>query len=450
MRTAAPARCDASVNRQEGYPAVRIICIAVPFVAFNYTMNTIRIVIVGAGFGGIYALKRFHQLFHGNARIQITLVSEKNYFLFIPLLHEVATGSINQSNIIEPIRKFLGCYINTLHIARATQVNLAQRTLDTTDGILSYDYLVLAPGSETNFYGTPGAQEHSFILKSLDGALKLKNHCIAMIEQGSHIGDRDKRKNALRFVIVCGGPTGVELAAELEEFMKHTFARYYSKEVMDDVSIMVLQKGSEVLPQFAKPLRAKSLEVLTKKGIDVRLQTSVTRVTGDVIELSDGSTLGTRTVVWTAGVKPVRIPFAEDVREGNGGKIAVNRYLHLEAYPEVYAIGDVAEVKTADGAALPALAQVAVQEAQIAADNIRRHIDGQALEPFSYKSAGSLVSLGQWMAVGEISRVVLWGHFTWWLWRANYLYHLISWRKKLQVMLDWTLNSFSPRDISQV
>lgn len=413
-------------------------------------MHPTRIVIVGAGFGGIYALKRFHELFHANKNIQVTLVNEKNYFLFTPLLHEIATGGINPQNAIEPIRKVLGCCLHTLCLGKATKIDLSKSMLETTAGNLPYDYLVLAPGAETNFYDIPGARDYSFSLKSLDDAIKIKNHCIALIEQASHISDSGRRKNVLRFVVVGGGPTGVELVAELQEFLKCTFSRYYSRDVIDDISIILVQKASELLSQFSKPLRVKSLEILKKKGINVRLETSVIRVSKDEIELENGETLGTKTVLWVAGIQPTTIPFTEIAEQDKNGRLKVNQYLQLEKHPEVYAIGDIALVKSENNAPLPALAQVAVQEARVAVDNIKRQINKQILKPFVYRSSGTLVSIGQWMAVGEISRFVLWGHLTWWLWRTTYLSKLISWQKKVKVAIDWTINAFSARDISRL
>jgi len=247
-----------------------------------------------------------------------------------------------------------------------------------------------------------------------------------------------------------GGPTGVELVAELQEFLKSTFSRYYPKDVIDDISIILVQKASELLPQFSKPLRTKSIEILKKKGIDVRLETSVTRVSKDEIELHNGEIIGTKTVLWVAGIQPINIPFTEAIEQDKNGKLKVNQYLQLEKHLEVYVIGDIALVKSENGSPLPSLAQVAVQEARVVVDNIKRQINKQILKPFVYKSSGTLVSIGQWMAIGEISHFVLWGHLTWWIWCTIYLSKLISWPKKVKVAIDWTINVFSARDISKL
>lgn len=413
-------------------------------------MEPIRIVIVGAGFGGTYSLKNLHKFFHRDSCVRIALISEKNYFLFTPLLHEVATGGINPENIAEPARKILGCCLHEFYLGKATRLNLKDRVIETIHGVLSYDYLVLAPGAETNFYDIPGAREHSFTLKSLDDTVRIKNRCVLLVEQASHVADRNARRNMLRFVIVGGGPTGVELAAELQEFLKKTFSRYYAKEIIEDISIVLVQKATELLPQLPKFSRKKSLEVLERKGIEIFLETEVAQVKKDNIEFTDGRILFTETVVWVAGIRPASIPFTQPVAHETNGRFKVNQYLQLEGHPQVFAVGDAAGAKGKDGAMLPALAQVAVQEAAVVAENIKRHIEGHALKPFVYRSAGVLVSLGQWMAVGEILNFTLWGRLTWWIWRTVYLSKLISWQKKIKVAIDWTINAFSPRDVSQL
>ncbi len=412
-------------------------------------MKSIRITIVGGGFGGVYVLKKLHKIFHQDRRVEITLISEKNYFLFTPLLHEVATGSINPINIIEPIRKILGCCLHTFHVGKVTKVNLDRHTLDTTAGSWTYDYLILAPGAETNFYDILGSKENSFTLKSLEDAIKLKNHCINIIDQASFIIDETERKKMLQFVVIGGGPTGVELASELEEFLKETFSHYYPKKIINDISIVIVQRSKEILSQFPKPLQEKSLKIIEKKGVKVLLNSVVKKVTADTVELEDGRILETKTVVWVAGVKPSEILFEEMVALEPNGKMKVNEYLQLEKYPFVYAIGDIAGAKNKDGTFIPMLAQVAIGEAETVAGNIKNQIDEQALKSFTYHSNGVLVSLGKWMAVGQIFNFNLSGHFAWWVWRTIYLSKLISWHKKVKVAVDWTINLFSSRDISQ-
>lgn len=414
-------------------------------------MSPIKILIIGNGFGGIYALKNLHKLFHNDKRVELTLVGEKNYFLFTPLLHEVATGGINPSNIIEPIREVLGCCLDKFYLGKSGEINLKDRTVKVENTFISYDYLVLAPGAETNFYNIPGAEKYSFPLKSINDAIKIKNHCVMVMEHASQVIDREERKKILRFIVVGGGPTGVELVAELEEFLKETFSHYYAREIIEDISITLIQKIPELMPQFGPKIRAKSLEILRKKGVKVMLNTEVKEVADSHIVLGNGTILATKTVIWVAGIKPREIEFDDAVAKTPDSRMIVNQYLQLENHQEVFALGDAVAFKDKNfNAFLPALAQVAEKQSLAVAKNIQLLIDGKIPKSFTYHHSGNLISLGRWMAIGEISNFTFWGRATWWLWRTVYLFKLISWRKKLRVAIDWTMNLFSPRDISQL
>ncbi len=410
----------------------------------------IKIVIVGGGFGGVYALLHLHKLFHGNEKVEISMVNKKNYFLFTPLLHEVATGNINPINIVEPIRKILGCCLHNFVVGEVIKADLDNKKLETSEGTLEFDYLVLAPGADTNFYGIPGAEDNSFTLKTLDDAIKLKGHLIDMVDKASLEMDPGKRKEMLSFVIVGAGPTGVELTAEMEEFLRHTFSKYYKKEVIDDISIKLIQRGEEILPQLSKPLRGRGAKTLEKKGVEIFLNSSVKKVEGGMVELEDGRILKSKTIVWVAGVKPAYVPFLKEVACEVGGRVKVKDTLDLDCYPYVYAIGDVAGHKSEDGALSPMLAQVAVKQSSVVAHNIKNHMEGRTLKSFFYKSSGSFVSLGKWMAIGEVHGLKIYGHFAWFVWRTIYLSKLVSMRKKVKVAVDWTMNIFSARDISRL
>jgi NADH:ubiquinone reductase (H+-translocating) len=410
--------------------------------------NPVKILIIGNGFGGTYALKHLDKIYKRSRNVEITLVGEKNYFLFTPLLHEVATGGINPENIVESIHKVLGRCLSNFYLGKAEFVDLEKKTVSVGEFRLPYDYLVLAPGAETNYYGIPGAEKYSMPLKTLECAIKIKNHVIKELERASHTKDENERKRKLTFVVAGGGPTGVELAAELVEFLKETFAHYYRDEVIKNISIVLIQKAPELMPQFGKKIRERSLKVLRKKGVDVRLNTGVTEVTHSHIVLDTGEILPTETVLWVAGIKPKEIKFSSEIEKTKDGRLVVNEYLELINQKGVFALGDVAAAKV-NGTYLPALAQVATKEAQTVARNIDLSTKGKSLKPFTYRHTGNLVSLGQWMAVGEISKFTFSGHITWWLWRTVYLSKLISFRKKIKVALDWTVNLFYPRDISQ-
>ncbi|MEX2052471.1 MAG: NAD(P)/FAD-dependent oxidoreductase [Candidatus Paceibacterota bacterium] len=408
----------------------------------------IRIIIVGNGFGGTYSLKYLDKLYKNSVNVEITLVGEKNYFLFTPLLHEVATGGINPENIVESIHKVLGRCLSSFYLGKAEYIDIEKKTVTVGEFHLPYDYLILAPGGETNFYDIPGAEKYSMPLKSLECAIKIKNRLIVQLERASHLMDKVERKKKLTFIVAGGGPTGVELAAELVEFLRDTFSHYYTRDIIDYIAIILIQKGPELMPQFNKKIREKSLAVIRRKGIDVRLNTEIIEVAASHVVLNNGEIIPTETVIWTAGIKPKELKFSKMVERDVNGRILVNETLELKGHKGVFALGDVAAFKH-KGSMLPALAQVAEKEARGVARNIGLLVEGKRPAPFHYHHSGDLLSLGQWMAVGELFGITLSGRFTWWLWRTVYLSKLISFKKKLKVAVDWTVNLFYPRDISQ-
>ena len=411
--------------------------------------KSVKIVIVGNGFGGIYTLKYLDKIFKKDKNVEITLVGEKNYFLFTPLLHEVATGSINPANIIESIHEVLGRCLSNFYLGKAEFVNLEEKELSVGEYKLPYDYLILAPGAETNYYNIKGAEENSFSLKSLENAIKIKNHLIVTLDRASHIKDRNERRKKLSFVIVGGGPTGVELSAEMAEFLRGTFSYYCNPEIIEDISITLIQKDKNLLPQLNPKIREKSLSVLKKYGINVIFGKKVVEINPSYVLLESGEQVLAETVIWVAGIKPKNIKFSAEINQTESGKILVNDFLQLPQYPNVFALGDVAAFTKKEGRALPALAQVAQKSGKAVATNIERLIQHKHPIPFSYTHSGDLISLGKWMAVGGIHGFNISGKFTWWLWRTVYLFKLISFKKKVKVALDWTVNLFAPRDISQ-
>lgn len=407
-----------------------------------------RVVVLGAGFGGVYALRRLHRTFHGKAHF--TIVNRQNYFLFTPLLHEVATGSLSASTIVEPLRTVFKCCGLDIRLGDVKKVRLADKVVETSSGDVPFDALILALGAETNFYGIPGAAEHALTLKSLRDAIGMKQRMIGAFDAAAMEKDEAKRRTLLRFAVVGGGPTGVELVAEMADFVFGTLFREYRAALGGaKPEILLLQQGPELIPQFTPATRAKALDTLRKKGIEVRLHAAVRAVDAAGVTLADGTRVETAFVAWVAGVKPVDVPFDVPVACDRAGRVTVDANLEIPGYPGTYVIGDQASFLQ-DGLPLPPFAQVAVGMAEHAAANLARRLDGVALLPFRYRSQGNLVSLGQWMAAAEIGPFRFWGHFAWWLWRTIYLTKFISFRKKFVIALQWTINLVSPRDDAKI
>jgi NADH dehydrogenase len=403
-----------------------------------------KIVILGGGFGGVYTLKYLHKFFH-NTDIKLVLVNKKNYFLFTPLLHEFATGSVSLENLVEPIREIIRCCDYEFIHGEVKRIDLEKKIVELNENKIDYDYLVIALGSKTNFYNIPGAEENSFTLKSLDDAIRLRNHFIHMFE----IASKDKDEGLLTFVIVGGGATGVELAAEMSDYFYKTFSKFYPKEVISKVKIILIERGNELIPQFSPKLRKIALEVLKKRNIKVILEKGVKEVGKDFIKLDDETIIKTKTVIWTAGVQPNLPEIIGNIEKDNKERLIVNEYLQVKNYENVFSIGDVCSY-IQNQKPLPQLAQVAVRQAEFVAKNIFNLIKNKPLEKFVYKHQGDLISLGRFFAIGEIKNFTFSGFFTWILWRGVYLSKVISNKDKIKTFIDWLLDFFYPRDITEI
>jgi NADH dehydrogenase len=408
-----------------------------------------KIVIRGGGFGGLYTYKSLYKQFSADD-IDVTIVNRTNYFLFTPLLHEVATGSVAHHQVVESIRQLIYKSGAKLHVADVLAIDCEQQTVKTSVAELSYDILVVAMGATTNFFNSPGAEEHSLVLKDLHDAITLRTTFIESFEKASEMKDEAARRAELSFAVVGGGATGVELAAETADLFMDTFATYY-KGIIDfkDVSLHLVNMSPDVLSMFDPILRAKALDRLRRSGVNVMLNTAVKEVREDGLVLADNTVLQASHVIWTAGVKPNPPMFTKPVAQDKGGRVIVNSALQIENYKNVFVIGDMASLAGPDGRPIPMLAQVAVAEGRHTGINIKRLLQGQELLPFVYESEGELASLGHWQAVAKIRGVRFSGPFAWFIWRTVYLFKFLSGSKKFKIIVDWTTNIFYPRDITK-
>jgi NADH dehydrogenase len=409
-----------------------------------------KIVILGGGFGGLYTLKSLLNEFSSH-EIEVTIVNRNNYFLFTPLLHEVATGTIAHHQVVESLRQIIykKKYVK-LHVAELVSVDCINQVVKTSIDELHYDVLVLALGATTNFFNAPGAEEHSFVLKDLSDAISLRIGLIDAFERASEVTDQKIRKEQLSFAVVGGGATGVELVAEMVELISDTFLKYYRCLIKrDDISIYLLNRDPEILMPFHPKLRKHALDTLKKKGVKVMLNMAVKEVKKGSILFEDGSILPVAHVIWTAGVKPNPPMFTHPVELDRGGRVVVNPMLQIKDCANVFVLGDMASFQDENGKPLPMLAQVAVNEGVHTGKNIKRMLSGKSLLPFKYKSQGGLASLGRGYAVADIHGIRFSGLFAWLLWRTIYLFKFMSFSKKFKIAVDWTINIFYPRDITK-
>ncbi len=430
-------------------------------------MRRPHVVILGAGFGGVYVAKRLKRAVR-NGEIDLTIINRTNSFLFTPLLHEVATGGLSPRTVAEPLREIFARTGVRIIQGQVESINSVGRRLSVRTGEhslkLDYDYLVIATGAETNFYGIPGAAENTLSLKSLKDAIKIRDRIIDAFEEAVVTEDEAKRRALLSFAIVGGGATGVEVAAELAEFIDGMVKRYYGDAHCrvgdprhcrrEEPKVALIHAGKELLEQFAPSLRASVYRHLSQKGVAVMVEAVVTEVTAEGLKLASGTAIPAATIIWTAGVK-ASAPVFEDVKPTLiGGRMAVDNYFRLLGSKDIFVLGDAAAYVDQYGGShqkpLPQLAQVAEAQSETVAANVLASIRKQLLQDFHYESKGSMVSVGQWFAIGEIYSMHMAGRFTWWLWRTVYLFKFASWKKRIRIGFEWFIQMFFPRDITRI
>lgn len=409
-----------------------------------------HILILGGGFSGIFTILNLQKKIKCS-NYRITVVNKNNYFLFTPMLHEVATGGLNTHHITEPIRQITrGCLTEFIQ-AEVEKIDLKKKQVETTKGKIKYDYLVIGLGSEPNYRGITGAKENSLQLHDLQDAWKIRGYFIDVFEHAATIKGPEKRKAYLTFAVVGGGATGVELVAEAAELFFDAYEKYYRNTYpTNDATLYLINRGSDILSQFPKHLRKKSADILIKNGVKIIFNASVKKISEHHVTLSNGEKIHVEHTVWAGGVKPVEIQFGRTIEKDKSGRLVVDKHLRLKGQYNVFALGDIASFSNNLSRPLPMLAQVAVQQADVVAQNIVRTVQREPLIKFSYKDRGSLVSIGQWNAVGKIGPFHLSGKFAWWLWRTIYLSKLASWKNRIKVAIDWTINLFYPRDITKI
>lgn len=397
-----------------------------------------HVVIVGAGFGGLRAARALRR-----APVQVTLIDRHNYHLFQPLLYQVATAGLEPESIARPVRAILRGQANfQFRLAEVTALDLAGRRVHTDRDAIAYDYLIVAAGSETNFFGRASVQRHGFDLKDLDDALSLRNHVLRQFEGGVLEPDADRRRTALTFAVVGGGPTGVEMAGALAELIRLVLKKDYPALNLNDTRILLLEAADRLLGGMQPRLGAAAAETLWRKHVEVRFGALVEDYDGQQLRLRGGEIIPAASLVWAAGARAASLAGAFAGATGPQGRVRVEPTLQVPGHPEVFAIGDIAYLD-ADGAPPPMMAQVAIQMAATAAGNVGRHLAGEPLRPFRYRDPGQLATIGRNAAVAQFGRVTFRGFPAWVAWLLVHLVQLIGFRNKLVVLLNWTWDYFA-------
>ncbi|HEX4865553.1 MAG TPA: NAD(P)/FAD-dependent oxidoreductase [Acidimicrobiales bacterium] len=397
-----------------------------------------RVVVVGSGFGGLNVAGRL-----AGKAVDVTVVDRDNYHGFWPLLYQVATAGLGSDDIARPIRAIYARHPNVdVRLGTVTGVDLDRRHVE-VDGEpgLDYDYLVLAVGSTSADFGIPGVADHAFPLKTLPDAVRLRNHVLSSFERADTRWSPEEQSSELTFVLVGGGPTGVELSGALSELIAHNLASDFKHLDLHRARIVLVEMTDHLLPGFSPKSQKLAYDTLVAKGVEIRLNTKLTKVTGDSVAFEDGTEIGTHTVIWTAGVKasPLSQRFPGD--KGKGGTVPVNADLSLPGRPEVFVIGDLAAAKRRNGEQLPQLAQVAIQAGKRAAGNIMRRINGKSTRPFRYHNHGIMATIGRRSAVAELPGGLRFGGTLGWLsWLGVHLVFLIGFRNRAVVLVNWAWN----------
>ncbi len=396
-----------------------------------------QVVIVGAGFGGLTAARAL-----AGSPAEVVLVDRNNYHTFLPLLYQVAAAELEAEEIGYPVRSILRRLPGVRFVMAEVQgLDLARRVIKTNGPALTYDYLLLAPGSVPNFFGVEGAEQHAFPLYSLEQAIALRSHILRCFEQAVQEPDEMARRRALTFVIIGGGATGVEFAGALAELIHGPLIRDYPALDAKQIQVVLLEAMSSLLPALPDKLREYTHNRLRRMGVEVRLQATVARITSQAVVLQDGSTIATNTVVWTAGVRGNPQVSSWGLPTARGGRVPVLPTLQVAGHPEVYVIGDLAYLEE-EGHPVPMVAPAALQQGKRAAQNVMRQMAGEEPLPFHYRDLGTMVTIGRNAAVARLGSRQVTGFFAWVAWLMVHLVRLIGFRNRLFVLLNWAWDYF--------
>jgi len=412
-----------------------------------------RILILGGGFGGVYAALELEKILARRTDVRVTLVTRDNFFLFTPMLHEVAASDLELSTIVNPLRKLLR-RVNTF-VGTVEAIDLEKRRVQVSHGFdghahdLSYDQLVLALGSSTNFFGLPGVERGALTVKSLSDAIVLRNRLITHLEEANSECSAGVRQPLLTFVMAGGGFAGVETLGGINDFVREAL-RFYPNLSEEHLRMVLVTPDPLILPELGPKLGAYAQRKLAARGVEIITGTKVRGVENDVVVLSDGRTIQASTLLWAAGTVPNPLVAALPVAT-RGGRVLVNEYLEVPDWPGVWALGDCALVPDPrSGGFHPPTAQHALREGRAVARNVAAAVLGGPKRPFRFTTLGRLAAIGRRTGVADVCGIQFSGFIAWWFWRTIYLSKLPRLEKKVRVSLDWTLDLWFAKDFACV
>ncbi|WP_299532628.1 NAD(P)/FAD-dependent oxidoreductase [Ulvibacterium sp.] len=397
-----------------------------------------RVVIIGGGFAGISLAKKLK-----NLDVQVVMIDKHNYHTFQPLLYQVSTSGLEPDSIAYPIRKVLK-RLKNFHFRWATveRVEPHNSRINTNIGSLSYDYLIIATGTKTNFFGNTTVAEHAMAMKNVPQALNIRSLMLQNFEKADDCEDLEERKALLNFCIVGAGPTGVELAGAFAELKRHVFPRDYRHLNVDEMEIYLFEGADRVLPPMSEQASKKATKFLDELGVKILLKTLVKDFDGETLTMNNGERMRTKNFIWTAGVTGAIIEGidASSVME-RLNRFKVNRFNQVKHYKNIFAIGDIAYMETENyPKGHPQVAQPAIQQGELLAKNLGKLLKGKPMEPFTYNDKGTMATVGRNKAVVDLHRLKFGGFFAWFIWMFVHLMALVGFRNRVIVFFNWAYN----------
>jgi NADH:ubiquinone reductase (H+-translocating) len=397
-----------------------------------------KVVVIGGGFGGVSVVRNLAK----NTQCQITIIDRRNYYLFQPLLYQVAMAGLNPSDISVPLRKLFSKSTNVnVLMAEVTKITLSSSKVFFDQTSFDYDYLVVSTGAKHSYFGNDSWEEFAPGLKTIEQATEIRRRILMAFENAEKEMDSTMRSRFLTFVVVGGGPTGVELAGAIAEMARTTLLRDYHNADLKKTRVLLIEGGDRLLPSFPKILSTKTQRELERKGVEVFLKSRASQIETDGLLVNENK-IYSKTILWAAGVTPSKLAQVLPGPKDSSGRIIVNEDLSLNSHKNIFVIGDMAHFRDSEGMPLPGIAPVAVQQGRHVARNIINDIDGRERQKFTYFNKGIMATIGRSYAVTSIGPFQISGFFAWLIWVFVHILYLMQFKNRMFVFFQWVWSYF--------